>query len=73
MTEAEFPDASLGVPEPGAVYAQVITPGYVIDLTAAGQTYRYHAAGERVVAVPDETSQLPGDQTSFQGAVARMD
>jgi len=37
VTPAEFPDASLGVPEPGQVYAQVITPGYVIELTVAGQ------------------------------------
>ncbi len=50
----EFPDASLGVPEPGQVYAQVITPGYVIDLGAEGETYRYHAGEDRVVAVPEE-------------------
>ncbi|MBN1641385.1 MAG: hypothetical protein JXA09_09120 [Anaerolineae bacterium] len=51
VTPAEFPDASLGVPEPGKVYAQVITPGYVIELSAAGQTYVYHASAERVVPV----------------------
>jgi hypothetical protein len=45
----DFPDASLGVPEPGMTYAQVITPGYVILLNAEGETYEYHAAGERVV------------------------
>jgi hypothetical protein len=26
----EFPDASLGVPEPDKMYAQVITPGYIL-------------------------------------------
>lgn len=52
--EAEdFPDASLGVPEPGKSYAQVITPGYVILLEAEGETYEYHAAGERVVLAED--------------------
>ncbi|MFO8035140.1 MAG: hypothetical protein R6U57_00720 [Anaerolineales bacterium] len=45
----DFPDASLGVPEPGMTYAQVITPGYVILLRAEGESYEYHAAGERVV------------------------
>ncbi len=45
----EFPDASLGVPEPDKAYAQVITPGYVIRLTAEGETYAYHAANGRVV------------------------
>ena len=49
VKEAEFPDASLGVPEPDKAYAQVITPGFVIRLEAGGKTYEYHAAGERVV------------------------
>ncbi|MFP3897543.1 MAG: hypothetical protein ACLFV5_12005, partial [Anaerolineales bacterium] len=52
VEETEFPDASLGVPEPGEMYAQVITPGYVIRLSIQGETYTYHAAGERVVLVP---------------------
>jgi hypothetical protein len=55
----EFPDASLGVPEPGKSYAQVVTPGYVIDLSADGETYRYHAGDGRVVAVPDEAAKPP--------------
>ena len=56
----EFSDASLGVPEPGMVYAQMITPGYIIDLAVAGQIYRYHASEERVVAVP-EAQSAPSD------------
>ena len=50
----EFPDTSLGVPEPGKVYAQVVTPGYIIKLAVDGQTYEYHATGERVVYVPQD-------------------
>ncbi len=50
----EFPDASLGVPEPGEAYAQVITPGYVILLEHDGETYEYRAAENRVVMVPEE-------------------
>ncbi|MFU8795679.1 MAG: hypothetical protein ACNA7X_00070 [Dehalococcoidia bacterium] len=38
----EWPDASLGCPEPGMFYAQVITPGCRILLSHDGQTYRYH-------------------------------
>jgi hypothetical protein len=49
VKEAEFPDASLGVPEPDRAYAQVITPGYVIRLMADSEVYEYHGAGERVV------------------------
>jgi hypothetical protein len=38
----EWPDASLGCPQEGMMYAQVITPGFLIVLTAQGQTYEYH-------------------------------
>ncbi len=37
-----WPDASLGCPEPGMFYAQVITPGYKIVLSHDGQSYEYH-------------------------------
>jgi len=59
VESTEFQDASLGVPEEGQMYAQVITPGWIIDLTAEGDTYRYHAAGDRVVLVPEESTSLP--------------
>lgn len=46
----EWPDASLGCPEPGRMYIQVITPGYRIVLEAAGKTFRYHTdRGSRAV------------------------
>lgn len=45
----EWPDASLGCPKPGMVYAQVITPGYLIVLGADGKEYEYHADRRRVV------------------------
>jgi len=49
-----FSDTSLGVPEPGMMYAQVITPGYVVKLEVEGATYVYHGSGDRVVrAVPE--------------------
>jgi len=38
----DWPDTSLGCPQPGIMYAQVITPGFLIVLEAAGQTYDYH-------------------------------
>jgi len=50
----EFPDASLGVPEPGVNYAQVLTPGYIIFLEYQGETYEFHAAEERIVRVPEQ-------------------
>lgn len=38
----EWPDASLGCPQTGMTYAQVITPGYRILLEANGQAYSFH-------------------------------
>ncbi len=38
----DWPDASLGCPQPGMTYAQGITPGYYLVLEAGGQRYPYH-------------------------------
>ncbi len=40
--EVEWGDASLGCPEPDTMYAQLITPGYLIVLESGGDTYDYH-------------------------------
>jgi hypothetical protein len=39
----DWPDTSLGCPEPGRVYAQVITRGYRIFVRAGAQTVEVHA------------------------------
>ena len=45
----EWPNSSLGCPRPGQMYAQVITPGFLIVLEASGQRLEYHSdAGQRV-------------------------
>jgi hypothetical protein len=44
----QWPDASVGCPQPDRMYAQVVTPGYLIILEAGGQTYEYHSAGAGV-------------------------
>jgi hypothetical protein len=63
IEEVEFADASLGVPEPGKLYAQVITPGYTIELVAGGRTYEYRASAERLVFVPQEEAASQGSIT----------
>ena len=61
VIETEFNDASLGVPEADQVYAQVLTPGYIIRLVADGPTYTYHASNSRLVFFPGaEDSSKPG-------------
>ncbi len=48
----EWPDTSLGCPEPGMMYAQVITPGYRIVLEVEGTPHEYHASRTRVIYCP---------------------
>lgn len=69
VTRAEFPDTSLGMPEPGVAYAQVVTPGYVIELALGDAVYTYHAAGERVVLVQPDASD---DRTDSGEAVKQI-
>jgi hypothetical protein len=45
----EWRDSSLGCPIEGMMYAQVITPGYLIVLEANGQEYEYHASRTHVM------------------------
>ena len=45
-----WPDASMGCPQEGMGYAQVLTPGYLIRLASGGQEFEYHASrGTEVV------------------------
>lgn len=43
VEQADFPDASLGAPVEDEMSAQVITPGWRINLQAGGETYEYRA------------------------------
>lgn len=47
----EWPDASLGCPQEGMMYAQVVTPGFLMVLTAQGQTYEYHTDQQATVVL----------------------
>ena len=50
-------DASLGCPEPGYQYAQVLTNGSLIILQADGKTYQYHSGGKRMPVLCDSPSR----------------
>ena len=52
-----WPDASLGCPQPGFMYAQVITPGWLIQLAAAGETFEYHTDQGMSVVLCEDASQ----------------
>jgi len=47
----EWSDASLGCPQPGMMYAQVITPGFRVVLEAKRQKYQYHTDVGRFVVL----------------------
>ena len=58
-----WPDASLGCPQPGMAYAQVLRDGYRIQLRAAGKSYSYHGGGSRgpfLCENPTAPSDAPG-------------
>jgi len=44
-----WPDSSLGCPQPGMEYLQVLTDGSVIELSAGGTVYEYHTGGNQYV------------------------
>jgi hypothetical protein len=44
----EWPDTSLGCPQEGMDYAQVVVPGYLIVLVAGSQTYEYHTDYQQI-------------------------
>jgi hypothetical protein len=56
-----WPDSSLGCPQPGMAYAQVLTPGYLILLEHGGNTFEYHAStGNFVVTCENPIPPVPG-------------
>jgi hypothetical protein len=62
VVEAEaviWPDASLGCPEPGLVYIQILSPGYRVQLSVAGVEYNYHTDQREQVVLCEETD-VPG-------------
>jgi hypothetical protein len=55
-------DASLGCPQEGYAYAQVLTPGYLIVLEHASNQYEYHAGkGTELVHCTNPLPPVPGD------------
>lgn len=52
----EWPDGSLGCPQPGVSYLQVITPGYRVVLKAGDGTYDYRASDRGFFSICAQTS-----------------
>jgi hypothetical protein len=43
VTPEVWPDSSLGCPQPGMAYAQVVTEGYIIEVEVEGERIEFHA------------------------------
>lgn len=60
-TSVVWPDGSLGCPQEGMVYAQVLTPGYLIRLRSGVQEFEYHASRDTtVIYCENPTPPVPG-------------
>jgi len=51
----EWSDSSLGCPQPGQLYSQVITPGYLIVITSGSRQLKYHTDERTRVTLCRET------------------
>jgi hypothetical protein len=67
----EWPDTSLGCPQPGMMYAQVITPGFLVILEAGGEGYAYHTnrADQVVLCQPQEDGEDAKSPTEAEEAI----
>ncbi|MBI3361134.1 MAG: hypothetical protein HY023_08490, partial [Chloroflexi bacterium] len=49
VTSQFWPDTSMGCPEAGKLYSQIIVEGYRIVLESGGKKYAYHTSQENFV------------------------
>lgn len=54
-----WPDASLGIPEPGVAYVQALTPGCVMQMQVGDRTFTVHTG-------PGPTAKLQGLPTATE-------
>jgi hypothetical protein len=62
--EVVWPDTSLGCPQPGIAYAQILTPGYLIRLAYSGNEFEYH------IDVHGNTSYCENPTPPISGTIA---
>jgi hypothetical protein len=63
--EVTWPDSSLGCPQKGVSYLQVLTPGYKIILEAGGNQYEYHSDESiQLISCPVQPAPIPGNSVN---------
>jgi len=77
--QINFPDTSLGCPQPGQSYAQTVTPGYKVVVTFNNMAYDYRArsdgsqifqCGGAIAAPTTPTQEAPTPTTTGPGTAA---
>jgi hypothetical protein len=67
-TQANYPDSSLGCPQPGLAYSQVITPGYRFIFEYNGATFDYRVSADNNTVIrcsgPETVPAPPVQPTS---------
>jgi hypothetical protein len=58
LNAVQWSDSSLGCPQPGMAYAQVITPGYRAIFAYAGHTYHVHMARGRALVCENPADDI---------------
>ena len=51
----QWPDASLGCPQPGQLYSQIVTPGFLILISMGSKQLEYHTDGRANVKLCKES------------------
>jgi len=70
LSPVDWPDASLGCPQPGMSYPQVITAGHSALLQHQGKMYKVHMAGTRAFVCVNknlDASKMPVPRLAFSG------
>jgi len=59
ISPVDWPDSSLGCPQPDMGYLQVITPGHKALLLHQGRVYQVHMAGKRAFVCTEKNVDAP--------------
>ena len=70
--QATWSDASLGCPQPGFFYAQVLTPGIWLVLSYQGREFDYRVAGSTALPCSEPEPGEPLDQEALEGVWSRL-
>jgi hypothetical protein len=55
VVSRDWPDSSLGCPQPGQLYSQVVTPGFVVIIVSGSHQLEYHTDSRSRVTLCSET------------------